>query len=67
MSKILPTNGFKEIDPKEFESNKYSSSSSKGCVLEVDLEHSKELRELHIDYPLAQDKIEIKKCYLIIS
>ena len=29
---------------------KYSSNSSKGCVLEADLEHPKELRELHNDY-----------------
>ena len=27
----------------------------KGCVLEVDLEYPKELRELHNDYPLAPD------------
>ena len=41
--------------------NKYTGNSLKGCVLEVDLEYSKELRELHNDYPLAPDKIEIKK------
>ena len=29
---------FKYIDTKEFGSNKYSSNSSKGCVLDVDLE-----------------------------
>ena len=40
--------------------NKYSSNSSKGCVLEVDLEYSKESRELRNDYPLAPDK-EIKR------
>ena len=41
--------------------NKYTSNSLKGCVLEVDLKYSKELRELHNDYPLAPDKTEIKK------
>ena len=61
MSKFPPTGGFKWIDPKEFGLNKYASYSSKGCVLEVDLEYPKELRELHNDYPLAPDKIEIKK------
>ena len=61
MSKFLPTNGFTWIDPKNFDSNKYSSNSSKGCVLEVDIEYPKELRELHNDYPLTPDKIEIKK------
>ena len=61
MSKFLPTSGFKWINPKEFDLNKYTSNSSKGCILEVDLEYPKELRELHNDYPLAPDKIEIKR------
>ena len=38
--------------------NKYASNSSKGCVLEVDLEYPE---ELHNDYPLATDKTEIKR------
>ena len=33
----------------------------KGCILEVDLEYRKELRELHNDYHLAPDKTEFKK------
>ena len=41
--------------------NKYTSNSSKGCVLEVDLENPKELRELQNNYPLATDKIKIKR------
>ena len=40
---------------------KYTSNNSTGCVLEVDLEYPKELRELHNDYPLAPDKIEIER------
>ena len=60
MSKFLPTGGFKWIDPKEFVSNKYSSSSLKGCVLEIYFEYSKELRELLNDCPLVSDKIEMK-------
>ena len=43
MYKFPPTSGLKGIDPKEFDLNKYTSNSSKGCVLEVDLEYSKEL------------------------
>ena len=39
----------------------YTSNSSKGCVLEVDLEYSKELHKLHIGYPLAPDITEIKR------
>ena len=61
MSKFLLTSGFKWIDSKEFHLNKFTSNSSKGCVLEVDLEYPKELRELHNDYPLAPNKIEITK------
>ena len=61
MSDSLPTSGFKWIDPKEFDLNEYTSNNSKGCVLEVDLEYSKELWKLHNDYPLAPDKIEIER------
>ena len=61
MSNFLPKSGFKWIDPKEFDLNKYASNSSKGCVVEVDLEYPKDLQELHNDYPLASDKIEIKR------
>ena len=61
MSKFLPTSGFKWIDHKEFYLNKYTSNSSKGCFLEVDIEYPKELHKLHNDYPLAPDKIEIKR------
>ena len=59
VSKFLPTDGFKWIDPKEFDMNNYTFSSSKGFVLKIDLEYPKELRELH--YPFAPDKMEIKK------
>ena len=61
MSKFLPTSRFKWIDPKKFNLNKYTNNRSKGCVLEVDLEYPKELQELHNDYVLAPDKVEIKK------
>ena len=61
MSKFIPTSEFRWIDTKEFDLNKYTSNSSKGCILEVDLEYPKELQELHNDYPLAPDKIEIKR------
>ena len=43
MSKFLPTRGFKWIDPKEFDLKKYTSNSSKGFALEVDLAYPKEL------------------------
>ena len=36
-------------------------ATSKGSTLEVNLEHLKELIDLHNDQLLAQDKINIKK------
>ena len=41
--------------------NKNTSNSSEGRALEVYLEYPKELHELHNDYPLASDKIDIKR------
>ena len=60
MTIFFARSGFKWIDPKELGLN-YTINSSKGCVLEVGLEYPKELHELHNDYPLAPDKIEIKR------
>ena len=41
--------------------NKYTRNSLKLCVLEVDFKCPRELQELQNDYPLAPDKIEIKR------
>ena len=49
------------INPKEFDLNKYTSNSLKKYVPEVDIKYPKELWELHNDYPLAPNKIEIKR------
>ena len=40
---FLQQGRFKWTDHKEFDSNRYSNKSSKGCVLEVDIELSKYL------------------------
>ena len=61
MSKYLPTNGSKLTDPKEFDLNKYTSNNSKEFIPKVNLEYSKGLQELHNDYPLAPDKLDIKR------
>ena len=61
MSKFLPKSGFKWIDPKDPDLHKYTSNSSKGCALEIDLEYPKGLWKLSNDYPLAPDKREIKR------
>ena len=44
MSRFFPKSGFKWIDPEEFDLNKYTSDSSKGCDLEVDLRYPNELQ-----------------------
>ena len=41
--------------------NKNTSNISKRCVLVVHLEYPREIRELHYDYPLATDEIDIKR------
>ena len=61
MSEFRPTIGFKWIYSKEFDLNKCTSNNSKGCVLKVHLEYPQELQELDNYYPLAPDKIEIKR------
>ena len=58
MSKLLPASGFKWLDAKRFED---ASNSFKIWVLKVDLKYPKELGEVHSDYPLAPEKIEIKR------
>ena len=61
MSKFFPISEFEWIDPKEFDLNKYTSNSSKRCILEADLEYPKKLRELDNDCLLAPYKIKIKR------
>ena len=61
MSQSPPAAGFKWLDPVKFNLDKYDDNISKGCALEVNLEYSKELKNLHNDYPVAPDKLEIKK------
>ena len=60
MSKTLPTLP-KWRDSKELDLNKYTSSSSKGCILEADPEYLKELRQLHDEYPLTPYQINQRK------
>ena len=64
----MPINNFKwaknidEIEQKLIMRIKTKSSS--GYVLEVDLEYPQELHDIHNDYPLAPEKINIPKEWL---
>ena len=61
MSKPLPTHGFKWMKDNEF-----SVWEKTPCILEVDLEYPKELHDLHNDYPLAPEQIEVNKTKKLI-
>ena len=61
MSKFLPTHGFKWME--EDERNNWKNYS---CILEVDLEYPKSLHDLHSDYPLAPEQIEVNKVKKLI-
>ena len=64
MSQYLPYVGFKwvkNIDNFEQKLMNIKSDSSTGYILEVDLEYPQELHDIHNDYPLAQEKINIPK------
>ena len=62
MIQYLPYSGFKWLNQKEISDfclNSISENSSIGYILEVDLEYPSELHDLHNDYPLAPENLEI--------
>ena len=64
MSQYLPYSGFKLLNQKEISDfclNSISENRSIGYILEVDLEYPGKLHELHNDYPLAPEKLEISQ------
>ena len=61
MSEPLPTHGFKWMKTSELETWELHS-----CILEVDLGYPKELHDLHNDYPLAPEQIEVNKVEKLI-
>ena len=56
MTKPLTTHGFKWMKVSELENWENHS-----CILEVDLEYPRSLHDLHSDYPLAPEQIEVNK------
>ena len=61
MSKQLPKSGFKWLTDNELDDWKHLS-----CFLEVDLEYSEDLHDLHNDYPLAPERIKIRNVEKLI-
>lgn len=61
MSKSFPTGKLKWLHPAKSNLDKYDDDGFRGCVSEVDLGYPKEPNKLHKDYPLATDKLEIKR------
>ena len=62
MIQNLPYGNFKFLSKKEidvFDLDSISSNSPTGYILEDDLEYCKELHNLHSDYPLCPEKIEV--------
>ena len=67
MSQYLPYADFKwveNIDKIKQKLMNIKSNSSTGYILEVDLEYPQELHDIHNDYPLAPEKINIPKEWL---
>ena len=76
MSQYLPYTGFRLLNQKEISGfclNTISKNSSMGYILEVDIEYTSELHELHNDCHLALEKLEISQnmlsnyCFSIAS
>ena len=64
LSQYLPYNRFKWLHQQEisrFCLNSISENSPVGYILEVDLEYPSELHDLHNDYPLDPEKLEISQ------
>ena len=64
MSQYLPTGGFRWMTQKQIDKidlAKYKEDNNKGFIAEVDFEYPQELHDLHNDYPLAPEKINVDK------
>ena len=67
MSEYLPyaySKWVKDINKIEQKLMNIKSNCSTGYILEVDLEYLQELHDIHNDYPLAPEKINIPKEWL---
>lgn len=63
MVQYLPTGNYKWVEPTEFDVDKIMNlkdDANTGYLFEVDLTYPKELHNLHNDYPLAPESLEVK-------
>ena len=60
MSQKLPIEGFKWMKEKELNVWQHPLPNQ-GCILEVDLEYPQHLHDLHNEYPLAPEHLEVNK------
>ena len=58
---LLPTEIHDWINPKDFNLDNYSNDCPIGHFLEFDFDYADKLHDLHNDYPLAGEKIELTK------
>ena len=64
MSQYLPYSKFRWLSVKEisrFCLDSISENSPVGYILDVDIEYPSELHDLHNDYPLGPEKLEISE------
>ena len=66
MSQLLPVSGFRWLTEEEILEMTTDHSKIQSCHLEVDLEYPSHLHDLHNDYPLAPEQVEIKKVKKLI-
>ena len=64
MSQHLPTGKFRWLTGKQINKldlSKYKDDSKTGLILEVDLEYPHELHDLHNDFPLAPEQVQVNE------
>ena len=70
MSQTLPVDRFKWVKDvskiSEHFIKNYDEDSDKGYILEVDVEYSKNLHDLHSDLPFLPERMKVNKCNKLV-
>ena len=64
MMQYLPTAGCKWLTQDKIKkrgAKTIHEDDKNGCILDVDLDYLEELHDLHNDYPLVQEKTDLKE------